>query len=84
MAPQDKKGNGPGRGGMGKGGGFPQMPKQKESLENQADLGVRTEAQKAQEDEIAALEAIYSGCFERKESKMSAWKASTFTERSAK
>lgn len=81
MAPPNKKGNGPGKGGKGKTTGFPQMPKPKLSSEAQAQNGLETEEQQsAQEEEIAALEAIYSDCFERKEAKVSAWQVGLFSE----
>lgn len=84
MAPPNNRGNGPAKGGKGKTTGFPQMPKPKQSSEAQAQNGLATEEhQTAQEEEIAALEAIYANCFERKEAKVSAWQVGLLSEASA-
>lgn len=84
MAPNNKKGNGPGRGGKGKTTSFPEMPKHNQSSEADAHNGLDIEThQSAQENEIFAIEQGYWDCFNRKEAKKTAWKASTPTEASA-
>ena len=84
MAPHNQRGNRPGRGGRGRSGGFPEMPRQDDGPRDQAPLGVEAETQLSrQEEELINLEAIYSGCFERKKSKTTAWKVSTFAKESA-